>query len=251
MRNSLRELPSDQLTTCAFFRIWCVVELVAALLADIPVLMLVGAEQRAKTVDTNTGGEAAPGFLVQGAGSQEANGTYFRDGEYSGAPLYKKDPWWLLRYTLPSGNRFWYIADKNRLDVDAGDLYRVRSDGDQPPLAGWGTACAGCFPPPTLARLEEEEEREAGVEEGEGGLQVEDTNKRNGAAVLGEAKAEEFGEGEAEGIPLGLFEPTTAMLETLLECVDVGKAIASVSAEPCQLMGQGGRVLRKGGRESG
>eukprot|EP00962_Isochrysis_galbana_P049514 scaffold20999_cov96-Isochrysis_galbana.AAC.1 len=208
MRNTLRQIPSDQLATCAFFRIWCVVELVAALMADIPVLMLVGAEKRIGHDGHGAGGEGAAGFLVQGAGSQEANGTYLREGQYGGAPLYKKGQWWLLRYSLGSGARFWYIADKDRLNVDAGDLYRVRCDADQPPLGGWDKACDGFFPPPTLSRLVEEVEPEG---ESEAGMRL---------------KKEE--EEVAEGLPLGPFEPNAAMLKTLLECVDVGKAIASV-----------------------
>jgi hypothetical protein len=44
------------------------------------------------------------GYLVSGAGSSEVNGYYERDGEYGGAPLFKFGQFWLLRYTMRSGN---------------------------------------------------------------------------------------------------------------------------------------------------
>ena len=76
------------------------------------------------------GAPAAPpyGYRVEGAGSAEANGLYVREGEYAGAPLFKKGRLWLLRYRLRSGNAWWYIADRDNLDKDDGDLYRVKCD---------------------------------------------------------------------------------------------------------------------------
>ena len=73
---------------------------------------------------------AAPpyGYRVEGAGSAEADGLYVREGEYAGAPLFKKGRLWLLRYRLRSGNAWWYIADRDNLDKDDGDLYRVKCD---------------------------------------------------------------------------------------------------------------------------
>ena len=41
---------------------------------------------------------------VSGAGAEGADGEYCLDGEYHGAPLYKKGQLWMLRYRLPSGN---------------------------------------------------------------------------------------------------------------------------------------------------
>ena len=51
------------------------------------------------------------GYRVEGAGSAEANGLYVREGEYAGAPLFKKGRLWLLRYRLrSSGALCWFIA---------------------------------------------------------------------------------------------------------------------------------------------
>lgn len=89
--------------------------------------------------------------FVKGAGYRVANGAYTRDGEYGGAPLFKNGQLWLLRYRMPRGTHYWYIADKDRLDVDAGDLYRVRSASLLPPAAGWDLAVDGHAPAPLLA----------------------------------------------------------------------------------------------------
>jgi len=229
MRNTLRELPSDELTTCAFFRIWCVVELVAALMAEIPVLMLVGSEDRTAAKGRRDAGlGAAAGYLVAGAGSSKANGSYLRDGLYEGVPLFKNGNWWLLRYTLGEGNVFWYIADKDQLEHDAGDLYRVKCDDDEPPLGGWLKAVDGVLPAPTLSRLE---------------------------AVPAEGEGEPADVEEAEeGTPLGPFVPNSKMLDTLLEVVDVGKAIASVEADRVRELGgvhAGVGVVRANGKARG
>ena len=98
--------------------------------------------------------EEIPGaYLLSGAAIPQANGVYARDGSYSGAPLFKNGQLWLLRYTMPSGARFWYVADKDMLDRDDGDLYRVRSPSGLPPQTGWGLAKDGRAPPPTLQAL--------------------------------------------------------------------------------------------------
>lgn len=54
---------------------------------------------------------------ASGAGVSACNGVYTRDGEYSGSPVFKHSggAWWMLRYDMPSGRKYWYIADKNRL----------------------------------------------------------------------------------------------------------------------------------------
>jgi hypothetical protein len=53
-------------------------------------------------------------YFVRGAGVDFVNGTYVRDGEYKGADRYVQQSGgqiWLIRYTLPSGSVYWYLAD--------------------------------------------------------------------------------------------------------------------------------------------
>ena len=105
----------------------------------------------------NFEGEEIPGaYLLTGAAIPQANGVYTRDGTYSGAPLFKNGQLWLLRYTMPNGTRFWYVADKDQLDRDEGDLYRVKSPMGLPPQRGWGLAKDGVAPAPTLQALADE-----------------------------------------------------------------------------------------------
>ena len=88
------------------------------------------------------------------SGSPEVDGLYVRDGEYDGVPLFKKGQLWLLRYRMrSSGDTWWYIADKDQLDVDDGDYYRVKDDGNEPPVLGWTKAKDGVEPLPTLTVL--------------------------------------------------------------------------------------------------
>ena len=92
-------------------------------------------------------------IVVRGAGTPAANGVYTHTpGEtFGGCPLFKKGALWLLRYRMPNtGNTFWYIADKNNLHNDAGDLYRCRSTDPLPPVDGWSLAIDGAAPPPML-----------------------------------------------------------------------------------------------------
>lgn len=96
-------------------------------------------------------------FTVSGAGVPGCNGSYVEDGTYHDMPLYKcqdNPEWWLLNYRLPSGNRYWYIAHKDMLDRDEGDLYRIRSDAVTPPIDGASWQCAkdGRPPCPTISR---------------------------------------------------------------------------------------------------
>ena len=94
------------------------------------------------------------GYRVYGSGVANANGLYVYSGQsYGGAPRFEKGQLWLLRYTLRSGNRYWYIADKDQLDRDDGDLYRVRASEQLPPQFGWKKAKDGVDPPPTLELL--------------------------------------------------------------------------------------------------
>lgn len=67
-------------------------------------------------------GDVPAVYYASGAALPEANGCFVRDGDYQGAPLFKNRQYWLLRYMLPSGNTWWYIADKDQLDRDDGDL---------------------------------------------------------------------------------------------------------------------------------
>ena len=119
-----------------------------------PTLEFLGGEEAAPTVsDRMMSSDGRQTLRVSGAGSSAANGLYTKDGEYRGAPKYVHEDGqlWMLRYTLRSGAKFWYIADKDRLDVDPGDLYRIRSDADEPPTTGeWSNAHDGQSPPPTL-----------------------------------------------------------------------------------------------------
>jgi len=89
-------------------------------------------------------------YYASGAAIPQANGVYVRDGTYSGAPLFKNGQLWLLRYTIGT-SQWWYIANKDQLDRDDGDLYRVKSLSDLPPQSGWAPAQDGVAPAPTLA----------------------------------------------------------------------------------------------------
>ena len=100
--------------------------------------------------------DAPFGYRVSGAGTQEVNGLYTHSGEYQGMPLFTNGQWWLLRYTMPSGSTWWYIADKDGLDSDDGDMYRVRSASDCPPLDGWAKAKDGRLPAPRLLQVEDD-----------------------------------------------------------------------------------------------
>ena len=114
------------------------------------------------------GGDASGpgGFLVTGAGSEDVNGFYRREGEYGGAPLFTNGDWWLLRYTMKSGNSWWYIADKNNLDSDDGDMYRVQYNGTLPPTdVEWRKAKDGVLPTPKL-RAETSERRSSQMQVG-------------------------------------------------------------------------------------
>ena len=107
------------------------------------------------------------GYRVEGAGTTEADGLYVRDGEYCGAPLFKKGRLWLLRYRLQSGNLWWYIADKDNLDKDDGDLYRIKcvapEDEDLPPAGSkWLKAKDGALPAPTFTLVQTNPDAAAG-----------------------------------------------------------------------------------------
>ena len=95
---------------------------------------------------------------MSGAGSTECNGFYARDGEYGGCPLFKNGRWWLLRYTMKSGISCWYIADKDTLDKNVGDMYRVESGERLPPTdVEWLKAKDGVLPAPWLLQPRQRE----------------------------------------------------------------------------------------------
>jgi len=138
----------------------------------------VAADDAGGDVGGGAGGGAAArasvsphGYRVEGAGSAEVDGLYVRDGEYGGAPLFKKGRLWLLRYRVPSSglgradgrtaHLWWYIADKDSLHADDGDLYMYRircaepgDEGLPPTRANWSLAKDGRSPAPRVAAVE-------------------------------------------------------------------------------------------------
>ena len=93
-------------------------------------------------------------YVVRGAGVAGCNGTYTRSLEQDGVPSFINGETLMLRYRLPSGTQWWYLADQRSLDRSTGDYYRVQSSSDTPPLAGWpidGQTPDGQAPPPTVS----------------------------------------------------------------------------------------------------
>ena len=138
-----------------------------SVLVPLSVLRIADAD---RTRPSTTAEEAAMGvsaISVSGAGVGFVNGIYVRDGTYGGCPLFKNGRTWLLRYRLPSSNaHFWYLADKDRLDVHEGDYYRIRSAAHWPPMGiadRWRLACDGVAPVPTLEPMYDEAEPAIGV----------------------------------------------------------------------------------------
>ena len=90
-------------------------------------------------------------YVAEGGGFAPANGTYTRDGDYGGSPkwVHADGQIWLIRYRLPSGSHYWYVADKDQLSRDDGDYYRVKTEAALPPVDGdWRLAKDGVEPPP-------------------------------------------------------------------------------------------------------
>ena len=110
-------------------------------------------------------------YVVSGAGFTPANGIYSREGEYGGTARYvhEKGQIWMIRYTLPSGSQYWYLADKDNLDRDIGDYYRIKCAEGRPPLGEWEKAESGVLPCPTIAGLidHSHETRAPGTSQGE------------------------------------------------------------------------------------
>lgn len=114
---------------------------------------------QASLVATNCSPSSLPAALVvEGAGSRVANGLYRREGEVNGAPCFKKGRWWVVRCTLPSGHMYWYICDGALIEIDDGDLYRVRDTGRLPPESPpsqWSVAKDGEMPTPRIRHIYE------------------------------------------------------------------------------------------------
>ena len=102
--------------------------------------------------------EPHPSVLrATGAGSPAANGLYHEEGTYQGCArfVHEKGLLCMIRYRLPSGRDWWYIADKTRLNVAAGDLYRIQSDAATPPLdCPWTVAYDGVAPGPVVSEVD-------------------------------------------------------------------------------------------------
>eukprot|EP00966_Prymnesium_polylepis_P210597 4876425-Prymnesium_polylepis.1 len=95
-------------------------------------------------------------FIVSDAGSAMANGAYTRDGTYQNAPRYVHEAGqlWLIRYRLPSGADWWYIANS---ESKAQRTIRTHKKSNLRPLRGQlnRTTClssqAPACKPPTFA----------------------------------------------------------------------------------------------------
>ena len=80
-----------------------------------PTLEFLGGDEAAPTVsDRMMSSDGRQTLRVSGAGSSAANGLYTKDGEYRGAPKYVHEDGqlWMLRYTLRSGAKFWYMRTR-------------------------------------------------------------------------------------------------------------------------------------------
>mmetsp|Transcript_17088 Transcript_17088/g.47689 ORF Transcript_17088/g.47689 Transcript_17088/m.47689 type:complete len:473 (-) Transcript_17088:215-1633(-) len=93
---------------------------------------------------------------VEGAGVPGVDGIYEAVGFHDGVPRFECNNMALLRHGLPSGSRFWYIADKSQVEVDDGDFYRIRSPLELPPASAaaggrWMCAKDGVEPIPNIS----------------------------------------------------------------------------------------------------
>jgi len=96
---------------------------------------------------------------VEGAGVEAVNGIYEAVGFHDGVPMFECGRMAIVRCAMPSGSRFWYLADKNHITVDDADYYRIYSGDELPPMsscesgartAHWGLATDGVAPVPTI-----------------------------------------------------------------------------------------------------
>ena len=100
--------------------------------------------------------EGPAALLVEGAGLSQANGTYRRDGTFDGAPQYSHLGGQLVIVRTRCNWYRWMIAEKDKLDEAAGDLYKSMCASEYPPLApsNWEAEEDGKDPPPTLRALD-------------------------------------------------------------------------------------------------
>ena len=99
-------------------------------------------------------GAGIAAFVVSGAGVEKVNGTYQRQGhslhEGNGAPVFVNGTVWLVLY-----DGSWFLAEADKLALQAGDYYRVDPDQQGLPGADWETVFDGVDPPPKLTPVEE------------------------------------------------------------------------------------------------
>ena len=98
--------------------------------------------------------EEGPGaYVVEGAGTTQANGTYIRQGTYDGAPMYVNGA---LCITRTRGNSYkWMIGAKDQLDEEEGDMYISQTSSEYPPTSSssWELEMDGAHPPPRTRAL--------------------------------------------------------------------------------------------------
>ena len=70
------------------------------------------------------------------------NGEYKYYDMQDGVASYINGDILLLRYQIRN-TKYWYLANRQDLKSGQMDYYRVKSDGDTPPAAGWN--CEGCL----------------------------------------------------------------------------------------------------------
>ena len=91
-------------------------------------------------------GAGTAAFEVVGAGTAKCNGIYVRRGMLHGRPVFKNGDTWLVY-----SHAAWYIGDKNKLDDDDGDYYKLDDDELHLPTAlGWEVCQAGAEPAPSI-----------------------------------------------------------------------------------------------------
>ena len=97
-----------------------------------------------------------PTIIVSGAGCAEANGRYACAGYVPAGAAVGAPGGAALADPVPAAvgdELMWYIADKDQLNVNDGDLYRVRAvpiDEFMPPSTGWSLAKDGRPPMPSF-----------------------------------------------------------------------------------------------------
>mmetsp|Transcript_28342 Transcript_28342/g.63305 ORF Transcript_28342/g.63305 Transcript_28342/m.63305 type:complete len:261 (+) Transcript_28342:136-918(+) len=101
--------------------------------------------------------EGPVSLVVEGAGMNQANGTYTRSGNYDGAPMYVQQGGGSLCIVRTRGNWYkWMIAYKGSIDEESGDLYESARPGEYPPsdAASWTVSADGEAPTPSVTALD-------------------------------------------------------------------------------------------------